>query len=59
MPARSRIAEPAAPPMKNRSWTMTAALDTDGAQTDGIIVGFGGVAAGLVLYLDKGVPVFD
>ncbi|MDB6179532.1 arylsulfatase [Paracoccus sp. Z330] len=54
-----RIAEPAAPPMKNRSWTMTADITTDGIETEGVIVGFGGVAAGLVLYLDQGVPVFD
>jgi arylsulfatase len=54
-----RIAEPAAPPMKNQSWTLTADLKTEGAKTEGVIVGFGGVAAGLVLYLDKGVPVFD
>lgn len=54
-----RIAEPAAPPMKNRSWTLTAELDTEGAATNGVIMGFGGVAAGMVLYLDAGVPVFD
>ncbi len=54
-----RIAEPAAPPMKNNSWTMTANVSTEGAETDGVIMGFGGVAAGIVLYLDAGVPVFD
>ncbi|MBJ3777367.1 sulfatase-like hydrolase/transferase [Acuticoccus mangrovi] len=55
----TRIAEPAAPPMKNRSWTLTANVTTEGADTEGVILGFGGVAAGLVLYLDAGVPVFD
>ena len=54
-----RIAEPAAPPMKNNSWTMTADITTQGSGTEGVVVGFGGVAAGLVLYLDAGVPVFD
>lgn len=54
-----RIAEPAAPPMKNRSWTLTAKVETEGNKTDGVIMGFGGVAAGMVLYIDKGVPVFD
>lgn len=54
-----RIAEPAAPPMKNRSWTLTAKVETEGAATEGVIMGFGGVAAGMVLYLDGGVPVFD
>ncbi|WP_146572189.1 arylsulfatase [Botrimarina hoheduenensis] len=55
----TRIAEPAAPPMKNRSWTLTADVTTQGTETEGVVVGFGGVAAGLVLYLDKGTPVFD
>ncbi len=54
-----RIPEPAAPPMKNTSWTLTAKVETEGAGTEGVIMGFGGVAAGLVLYLDGGVPVFD
>lgn len=58
-PGAIRIAEPAAPPMKNRSWTLTAEVNTDGAETKGVIMGFGGVAAGIVLYLEKGVPIFD
>jgi arylsulfatase A-like enzyme len=55
----TRIAEPAAPPMKNQSWTLTATVQTEGAKTQGVIVAFGGVAAGLVLYVKDGVPVFD
>jgi arylsulfatase A-like enzyme len=55
----TRIAETAAPPMKNRSWTLTAKVRTDGEKTKGAIMAFGGVAAGIVLYMDKGVPVFD
>lgn len=58
-PGAIRIAETAAPPMKNRSWTMTAKVKTEGVKTEGVLVGFGGVAAGIALYLDKGVPVFD
>lgn len=54
-----RIAEPAAPPMKNNSWTLTAKLKTNGADTQGAVMAFGGVAAGIVLYLKDGVPVFD
>ncbi|MBT8469352.1 MAG: sulfatase-like hydrolase/transferase [Myxococcales bacterium] len=54
-----RIAEPAAPPMKNNSWTLTAKVRTKGKKTEGVIVGFGGVAAGITLYLKDGVPVFD
>ncbi|MGC1481965.1 MAG: sulfatase-like hydrolase/transferase [Chthoniobacterales bacterium] len=55
----TRIAEPAGPPMKNRSWTLTADLETNGADTNGVIMGFGGVAAGIVLYVKDGIPVFD
>ncbi len=55
----TRIAEPAAPPMKNNSWTLTAKVKTEGKKTRGVIMGFGGVAAGVTLYLDDGVPVFD
>ncbi len=58
-PGAIRIAEPAAPPMKNRSWTLDANITTEGSATSGVIMGFGGVAAGMVLYLDNGVPVFD
>ncbi len=54
-----RIAEPAAPPMKNRSWTLTATVKTEGAKTEGVIMAFGGVAAGVTLYLQEGVPIFD
>ena len=55
----TRIAESAAPPMKNNSWTLTAKVSAQGEKTDGVILAFGGVAAGLVLYVEDGVPVFD
>ncbi len=58
-PGATRIAEAAAPPMKNRSWTLTAKVKTEGAKTNGVIMAVGGVAAGITLYLDKGVPVFN
>jgi hypothetical protein len=45
--------------MKNKSWTLTANIKTEGEDTEGVVLAFGGVAAGLVLYLDDGVPVFD
>lgn len=54
-----RIAEPAAPPMKNRAWKLTADIKAQGQQTEGVIMAFGGVAAGIVLYLEDGIPVFD
>lgn len=54
----TRLAETAAPNMKNRSWTLTAELNTQGEKTSGVIMAIGGIAAGMSLYLDKGVPVF-
>ncbi|WP_044300883.1 arylsulfatase [Rhodopirellula sallentina] len=54
-----RIAEPAAPPMKNNSWTLQAEITGEGEQTEGVIMGSGEVAAGIVLYVNEGVPVFD
>ncbi|WP_343124701.1 arylsulfatase [Rubritalea squalenifaciens] len=55
----TRIAEPAAPPMKNNSWTLTAKIKTTGEKTEGVIMGFGGVAAGIALYVEDGIPIFD
>jgi arylsulfatase len=37
---------------------VTAEVETEGAATEGVIMAFGGVAAGFVLYLDEGRPVF-
>jgi arylsulfatase len=54
----TRIPENAAPPMKNHAWTLAANVEADGVNTEGVIMGFGGFAAGMSLYLDKGVPVF-
>lgn len=55
----TRIPEPAAPPMKNRSWTLKADLKTEGEKTQGVIMAFGGVAAGITLYMKNGIPIFD
>lgn len=54
-----RIAEVAAPSMKNASWTATAKVRSDGADTEGVILGYGGVAAGISIYLKGGMPIFD
>lgn len=54
-----RIPETAAPRIKNRSWTLTAKLKADGTKTQGVIMAFGGVAAGMAFYVRDGVPVFD
>jgi arylsulfatase len=55
----TRLAETAAPQMKNRSWSLTAKLKASGAQTEGAIMAFGGVSAGMVFYVKDGKPVFD
>jgi len=57
-PGATRIPENAAPPMKNHAWTLAATVEGDGTDTEGVIMGFGGLAAGVTLYLDEGVPVF-
>ncbi|SNT03652.1 sulfatase-like hydrolase/transferase [Pseudomonas segetis] len=54
----THLPETAAPQMKNRSWTLTAGIKTEGSKTSGVVMAFGGVAAGISIYLDKGVPVF-
>jgi arylsulfatase len=45
--------------MRNRSWTLSAKVKAEGARTQGVIMGFGGVAAGVALYVKNGVPIFD
>ena len=58
-PGAIRIPETAAPPVKNNSWTLTAQVKRVGADTEGVVMAFGGLAAGITLYLEGGVPVFD
>lgn len=55
----TRLPETAAPPIKNRSWKITAKVKTDGAKTNGVIVALGGVSSGVTLYLRDGVPIFN
>lgn len=55
----TRLPETAAPPIKNRSWTIAANVKTEGAKTNGVIVAMGGVSSGITLYLQQGVPIFD
>lgn len=55
----TRLAETAAPQMKNRSWSVIAKVSTDGEKTEGVLLGFGGVAAGLTFYVKDGKPIFD
>jgi arylsulfatase len=55
----TRLPETAAPAIKNRSWTITANVKTEGTKTNGVIVAAGGVSSGITLYLKDGVPIFD
>ncbi|MFN9573892.1 MAG: arylsulfatase, partial [Betaproteobacteria bacterium] len=53
-----RIPEGSAPPIKNRSWSMTADVELKGKDS-GVIATQGGILAGYALYFDKGMPVFS
>jgi arylsulfatase len=44
--------------MCNKSWTITAEIETDGEKTSGMIVTHGGLEGGYGLYLRDGKPVF-
>ncbi len=52
------LPDAAAPPMLNKSWTITAEVDLTGQRDSGIIVTHGGMQAGYGLYLRDGKPVF-
>ena len=53
-----RIPEGAAPPIKNRTWSLTADVTlTEG--DSGVIATEGGILAGWALYFDAGKPVFS
>jgi arylsulfatase len=53
-----RIPEGAAPPIKNRSWSLTTEATLKGDES-GVIATQGGVLAGWALYFDQGKPVFS
>ncbi|MGX5695823.1 arylsulfatase [Agromyces soli] len=55
----TRLPETAAPSMKNRSWKVEAKITTAGTATSGVVMALGGVAGGISLYLEDGVPAFD
>jgi len=58
MAGTKRIPEGTAPPIKNRSWSMTADVDLKGGDS-GVIATQGGLLAGYALYFEKGKPVFS
>ncbi|WP_206614479.1 sulfatase-like hydrolase/transferase [Chitinophaga barathri] len=55
----TRLPETASPAIKNRSWTITADVHTNGSKTNGVILAAGGVSSGITLYLKNGIPIFD
>ena len=54
-----RIPEALSPPVKNRSFRVTAHLDTRaGAVPEGVILAAGGITGGYALFVEDGVPVY-
>lgn len=54
----TRLAENAAPNMKNRSWSFDAALKVADNGAEGVIFAAGGLSAGMVFYVTDSKPVF-
>ena len=57
-PGMTGLPDAAAPPMLNKSWTITAGLDLPDNKTSGMIVTHGGLEGGYGLYLRDGKPTF-
>ena len=56
-PGAEFIAEATSPPVKNRSHTITASLETDG-KTDGVITACGGYFSGYTLYVKNNIVTY-
>ena len=56
--SEKRIPEPAAPDIKNKSWSITADVDIPASGAEGMIATLGGFSNGWALYLLNGKPVF-
>ncbi|HKE83650.1 MAG TPA: arylsulfatase [Vicinamibacterales bacterium] len=52
------LPDAAAPPMLNKSWTITASVDLSDTKANGMIVTHGGLEGGYGLYLRDGRPTF-
>jgi len=52
------LPDAAAPPMLNKSWTITASVDLSDPKANGMIVTHGGLEGGYGLYLRDGRPTF-
>jgi arylsulfatase A-like enzyme len=57
-PGMTGLPDAAAPPMLNKSWTITAEVDLPDDKTNGMIVTHGGLEGGYGLYLREGKPTF-
>ncbi|RPD42125.1 arylsulfatase [Chitinophaga barathri] len=57
-PGQLALPNGAAPRILNKSWTLTADIETSGAGTEGMIVTHGGLVGGYGLYLKEGKPTF-
>jgi len=54
----TRLAETAAPNMKNKSWSTEATLNIVDKRAEGVIFAIGGVSAGMSFYIADSKPVF-
>ncbi|WP_305093797.1 arylsulfatase [Prescottella sp. R16] len=57
-PHMNGLPEKAAPPLFNRSYTLTASLETGGKPCEGVLASLGGSFGGLALYVVDSTPVF-
>jgi arylsulfatase len=57
-PGTVGLPDAASPPMTNKSWTITADVESGHEKTNGMIVTHGGLEGGYGLYLRDGVPTF-
>ena len=54
----TRLAEAAAPNMKNRSWSVEASLKVGDTVSEGVIFAIDGVSAGMTFYVSDSKPIF-
>jgi hypothetical protein len=57
-PGTIGLPDAAAPPMCNKSWTITAEIELPDSNANGMIVTHGGIEGGYGLYLKDGMPTF-
>ena len=57
-PGTVGLPDAAAPPMCNKSWKITAEIETTGDTAEGMIITHGGLEGGYGLYLKLGKPTF-